>query len=99
MKVKNKLSNFVIILNEKDNVATTLKDIDKGSSIEVLAENKKDGIIIEVKENIDPGFKLSLAHIKKGEKVYKYGDTIGIARLDIKPGEKVHIKNMSSLIK
>jgi altronate dehydratase small subunit len=99
MKVKNKLSNCIIILNKKDNVATALKDIDKGASIEVLAENKKDREIIEAKEHINPGFKVSLVYIKKGEKVYKYGDIIGTAKSDIKPGEKVHIENMSSLIK
>jgi len=99
MEEKKELPNHAIILNEKDNVATALKDLSKGSRIEVLEKNKNDKIMVKVKMNISAGFKVGLEDIPKGKKIYKYGNVIGTAKLNIKAGERVHIENMSSLIK
>lgn len=79
----------VILLDEKDNVATALKDINRGSKI----------LGVTVKADIGAGFKVSLKDIPKGGKIYKYGHVIGIAKSEIKAGERVHIENLSSLIK
>lgn len=84
--------NNIIILNNNDNVAVALNNIAKGSAI--LANGRS----IEVKQDIGAGFKISLTNIATSEKVIKFGHAIGMAKIDIKEGEKVHVENMSSTI-
>lgn len=96
MKKKVNLCNYIIILNKRDNVGTALKDIPGGEYILNYDGNES---IINIKELIRLGFKVSLYKIKKGELIFKYGNVIGVAKSDINPGDKVHIENIISSIK
>ena len=49
-----------------------------------------------LEDSINRFHKFSLKIIKKGEKVFKYGEVIGIATKDIKKGKHVHIDNITS---
>ena len=40
--------------------------------------------------------KMAVAHIKKGEYCYKYGEVIGEALEDLAPGDYVHVHNLAS---
>ena len=84
-----------ILLNKKDNVATALKDLKKGTKILVNMDKTK---LVEVtlKEDIPMGHKFAICDINQKDKVYKYGETIGIASKDIKIGSWVHIHNLES---
>jgi hypothetical protein len=42
------------------------------------------------------GHKIAFRPIQKGEKVMKYGASIGSALCTIEPGEHVHIQNLAS---
>ncbi len=96
MKDKENLGEYVIILDKRDNVATALKDVPAGKYFWNDARSKS---VIDVREQIKAGFKVSLGKIKKGEYIYKYGNIIGVASKDIDPGDKVHIENIKSLIR
>ena len=39
---------------------------------------------------------MAVAHIKKGELCYKYGEVIGEALEDLVPGDYVHVHNLAS---
>ena len=41
--------------------------------------------------------KIAVRDIKAGEHIMKYGQSIGVADVDIKKGEYVHIHNMKAL--
>lgn len=84
------------VVNEKDNVATILKeDLKVGTKLEVkLGENSK---YIELQEKVKYGHKVAITPIKNGEKIIKYGLTIGLANKDIKVGEHVHTHNVESI--
>lgn len=84
------------VVNEKDNVATILKeDLKVGTKLEVkLGENS---IYIELQEKVKYGHKVAITPIKNGEKIIKYGLTIGLANKDIKVGEHVHTHNVESI--
>lgn len=85
------LENYIIRLNQLDNVVTVIKDI--------APENYSfNGCVIEIKQGVERGFKIAVGSISKGEKLYKYGQPIGVASADIRPGELVHIHNLKSLI-
>ena len=51
---------------------------------------------IAAKEAVPQYHKLAVKAVKKGRPVLKYGEVIGIARVDIEPGEHVHTHNLSS---
>ncbi len=92
--VKKSRWRTVIVINPKDNVATTLKDLKKGQSITIDVGDKTLDI---VSLNTTPfGHKIALRKIAKGENVLKYGEVIGRATRDIKSGEHVHIHNVES---
>ena len=70
--------NLTVKLNENDNVATALREINSGESTQNLQSINK----------IPKGHKISLRKIKQGEKIIKYDQLIGIARKDILAGEQ-----------
>ena len=88
------LAESVIVLNEKDNVCVALKDVVPGKY--VLAYQGTE-VLLDIKRRMNAGFKISLAPIKYGSMIYKYGHKIGVACKDIKPGEQVHVDNIRGL--
>ncbi len=82
--------NTVLHVNEKDNLVTCLKAVAKGEKVEL------DGKTFIANSDIPKFHKMSIATIKKGEHCYKYGEIIGEALEDIKPGDYVHVHNLAS---
>ncbi|ATG67516.1 UxaA family hydrolase [Campylobacter coli] len=76
-----------IIVNEKDNVATTLRDFKKGEKV----------ANIELLNDIASGHKFALKDIKKDEIIIKYAEAIASASCDISTGEWVHIHNTAGI--
>lgn len=85
------LSDYIVVLEGKENVGTSLKEVPAG------LYNYKDSTIV-VKENMKSGFKIALIDIKKGEPVIKYGFEIGRATTNINQGEIVHTHNIKGAI-
>ena len=63
-----------VMLSDKDNVATTLEDIEAGAEVAVRLGGKVTSI--EALEKIPFGFKVAVADIAKGTHVLKYGESI-----------------------
>jgi len=55
-----------------------------------------EGDSLTLVNDIDVGHKLARRNIKQGEKIIKYGASIGSAKADIQRGEHVHIHNLKS---
>ena len=84
-----------IVINEKDNVATALRDIRTGETISVgLGDQTKKILIINT---IPYGHKFAIKDISKGENIFKYGEVMGRATQDIAVGVHAHIQNIESL--
>ena len=79
-----------ILIHPKDNVAVALKLLSLGSSIQL------EGQKIVLQEEIPQGHKFSIAPIKKGNSVIKYGDVIGVVTKDIALGQWVHTHNLTT---
>ncbi|MCP4754731.1 MAG: UxaA family hydrolase [Proteobacteria bacterium] len=93
--MENRMKNaFQIHL--KDNVATVNSDVNKSEEVGILTP--QGGVVSTVKptENILSGHKLAIVPCEKGEKIVKYGETIGIATDAISQGEWVHTHNVES---
>ncbi len=82
--------NAVIHVNEKDNLVTCLRPIKKGEEVTL------DGKTYVASSDIPKFHKMAVAHIKKGEYCYKYGEVIGEALEDLAPGDYVHVHNLAS---
>lgn len=80
-----------------DNVATIFADgVTDGSVITLLdKEGKRE--TLTVIGDVPYGHKVAVCAIGQGEKIYKYGEEIGVAGKAIKKGEYVHIHNLDSM--
>lgn len=86
----------VLMMNEKDNVAVCLKDGKAGEVVVVERKTDKSTYEITLTNDIPFAHKLALEDVKKGEIIYKYGEVIGRATVDIDKGEWVHTHNVES---
>jgi altronate dehydratase len=96
MKLKMDDLGKALKINPKDNVATAIAEIARGEEANVVSE---DGSLNRVKalDNIPMAHKIALTEIAVGEKIIKYGESIGAATRDIHPGQHVHVANVKSL--
>jgi len=82
--------NAIIHANEKDNLVTCVRPLVKGEKVSIDGNASKGNGGIDFKST-------NLIHnVKKGDVVYKYGEIIGIATVDIKTGDYVHVHNIES---
>lgn len=83
-----------IMINKKDNVATTVQDLEKGERVEI--ESRDGPLKVKLKQKISLGHKFAVKEIEEGKNIIKYGKKIGEAREDISIGKHVHIHNVES---
>ena len=81
-----------ILLDERDNVATCTSNALKGDTIKILGGDE-----IHCVEDIPIWHKVALKNISKGEKIFKYGEIIGAASIDIAKGAWVSHENIFSV--
>jgi altronate dehydratase len=84
----------VIIINEKDNVATALKELNSGAEVSVEFQGRVQQIILQ--SDVPMGHKFALKDLEEGEAVIKYGEPIGQSTAKIRRGEHVHVHNVVS---
>ena len=77
-------------MSPADNVATALRPLEPGARVVI------DDVDVTVASPIPFGHKVALAPIAAGAPVLKYGEAIGLARVDIAPGDHVHTHNVDS---
>ena len=87
----------IIIVNEKDNVATALETLRAGTEVSADVQGRVEKI--RVLSDIPMGHKLALRDIEKGESVIKYGEPIGQSTSKIRCGEYVHVHNVVSEVR
>ena len=78
----------ILILNEIDNIAVCLVDMEVG---EVISQ---DSLNITIQNAIPRGHKVATKAIAKDDGIIKYGERMGHATSEIKIGEHVHTHNV-----
>ena len=86
-----------VMINPKDNTATTFDDIEAGDTVSLASTSGQAGEIT-ARQAVPFGHKLALATIGRGERVLKYGEVIGLATQPINKGDYVHIHNVESAL-
>jgi altronate dehydratase small subunit len=89
------MSMKAVVLNRKDNVGVALMDLESGTELELKVNGQT--MSVKLAEPIVYQHKFSVTRIDSGSKIIKYGEVIGEATEDIKPGQHVHIHNMVGL--
>ena len=84
-----------VIIDEKDNVVVAIRQLEAGADVAYPLPAGGEGHVV-TKEAIPLFHKIARTDIKKGDKVVKYGEYIGVATLDISQGEHVHTHNCES---
>ncbi len=85
----------LIVIREKDNVATATRDIRAGEQLSVALGGKQ--VALTARQDVHFLHKVALHDITPGERIYKYGAVIGEATRRIAAGEHVHVHNIRSL--
>jgi len=83
------MSKFVL-LNNADNVFICCQAAKAGESVCI------DKLEYRLTTSIDVGHKIAKKAIKSGQKIIRYGVSIGSAISNIASGEHVHLHNMKS---
>ena len=84
-------------INPDDNTATVLADIEGGENISLVSKSGPVGEMT-ARQAVPFGHKLAVVDIKKGDKILKYGEVIGLASQPISKGEHVHTQNVVSAL-
>ncbi len=84
------MSDALILLDVKDNVAVCRRPVAAGESLEI------EGRRFAAAADVDLGHKIACAPIRPGAEIVKYGMSIGSATAPIAPGDWVHVHNMRS---
>ncbi|MDF2680152.1 MAG: hypothetical protein K0R47_1342 [Brevibacillus sp.] len=81
-----------VMMKPQDKVAVALEVIPAGVAVTVACEDRTIEVMLH--DPIDFGHKFAVVAIGQGEDILKYGEVIGVATQEIKPGEHVHIHNL-----
>ena len=77
-------------LHPEDNVCAATETLAAGLELEF------EGSTLRVAREVPLGHKIAVRPVETGEKVRKYGASIGSATCSIAPGEHVHLHNLAS---
>ena len=84
------MSKKALLLHPDDNCVVSLTDIRRGDQVSY------EGGTLVADADIEIGHKISIRPIRAGEKVRKYGASIGSATSAINPGDHIHTHNLTS---
>ncbi|MCJ7522805.1 MAG: UxaA family hydrolase [Dehalococcoidia bacterium] len=84
-----------LVLNPKDNVGVALMDLESGTELDLKVTGQ--AVSVKLLDPITYQHKFSIKQIDSGSKIIKFGEVIGKATNDIKPGQHVHMHNMIGL--
>lgn len=82
------LNQVAILLREGDDVAVAKRRLEAGTAI------MREGDTLTLRSPVPAGHKLALHAVAEGAPVRKYGQVIGYATADIRPGDWVHTRNL-----
>jgi len=79
-----------IVIHPDDNVATVTEAVPDGGSIYA------PGLALTARGEIPALHKVAIRRIAQGDPVFKYGQFIGAASVDIESGQWVHLHNFQA---
>ena len=87
--------SVVIVMDDRDHVATALRDLDAETAIAFKHGGESKELMIM--EAISFGHKVAIIDVAEGTHVRKYGEVIGRASEFIPAGYHVHVHNIEGI--
>jgi len=84
-----------LVMDSRDNVATAVHTLKRDEKVSIEVGEKTVNTVIL--SDVPFGHKIAIQDIESGEKIVKYGETIGQAVAMIHKGEHVHVHNVEGL--
>ncbi|WP_199613590.1 UxaA family hydrolase [Paenibacillus alkalitolerans] len=84
-----------LVVDEKDDVATALRELKSGQSVTYRLSAKVQEVVLQ--DDIPFGHKLAINDLPEGALVRKYGEVIGRATKQITAGQHVHVHNVEGI--
>lgn len=84
----------IVVLNDADNVATSLEALDAGAQVTLTLGGEV--LTFNVTDTVPFGHKIAIRAMAAGDEVTKYGEIIGKASCDVSVGQWVHTHNVES---
>ena len=84
-----------LVMDSRDNVATAVHILKKDETVSIKVGKNTTRVVPQ--NDIPFGHKLAIKDIGQGEKIVKYGETIGQAISMIYKGEHVHVHNVEGI--
>ncbi len=85
-----------IVHNKGDRVGVAVRDLGPGEEAEGWCMEDDSTMSLLVAADVPLGHKVALSDCGEGDKIIKYGMSIGLATADIRTGEHVHTHNVRS---
>jgi (2R)-sulfolactate sulfo-lyase subunit alpha len=85
-----------IVHAKVDQVGVAVRDVASGEKLEGWVMEDDSTVSVTAKKDIPLGHKVAIAGVKKGDRVIKYGQSIGRATEDIEVGDHVHTHNLKT---
>ncbi len=89
------MKSDAIMIKPEDNVATCLKDLQKGQVCRIGVGSESLNVVAQ--DAIEFGHKIAAKDISPGQDILKYGEVIGRATVLIPQGAHAHVHNIESL--
>ena len=83
-----------LIVEKNDDVAVVLEAIHVGDKV-TYRYGDEERSVVSLSE-VPVYHKVAVRDIKRGDRILKYGEKLGVATQDIKLGEHVHVQNLDS---
>ena len=90
------MKHAALMHERDDDVAVVIRDISPGTKILAVDMEGREVVTVSAAQEIPLGHKIAVRNSKKGEKIKKYGRSIGKATQDIEQGAHVHVQNIKS---
>ncbi|MFC5652230.1 UxaA family hydrolase [Paenibacillus solisilvae] len=84
-----------LVMDDRDHVATLLRDMQAGDTVHYHLGNVLTSLILL--DAVPFGHKLAIVSIDEGQDVRKYGEVIGRASQSIEAGRHVHVHNIEGI--
>jgi (2R)-sulfolactate sulfo-lyase subunit alpha len=90
------MSHKFLVHAPHDSVGVVINDITAGEAVEGIVLEDNSVVTVKAVDDVPLGHKIALLPLAAGDKVVKYSVPIGVAKVAIKPGEHVHVRNVKS---
>ena len=82
--------------NKDDLVGVAVRDLDSGQEVEGWCMEDDSTLSVRAAQDVPLGHKIALRECGEGDRIIKYGVSIGLATAGIRAGDHVHTHNIRS---